>query len=101
MIGVPHLKHKDHSEDFQIHLFFHFSYDVLNFPFFFMQFYLFFRILYRPLKFYFISLMKVKIIKFIKCGPCYINGAIFFEIFYIAIKHLNFITLIHFTYIIT
>ncbi len=48
--------------------------------------------------------MKVKVIKFVQCGPCSINGPKFleispFEIFYIVIKHLVFVTLIQFMYI--
>jgi hypothetical protein len=54
-----------------------------------------FRILYRRLIFIFFSLMKVKTIKFIQCGPCFINAPIFFEIFYIAMRHLDFVTFIH------
>jgi hypothetical protein len=50
--------------------------------------------------------MKVKIIKFIQCGPCSINGPKFqeisiFETFYIVIRHLFFVTFIHFMYINT
>jgi hypothetical protein len=50
--------------------------------------------------------MKIKIIKFIQCGPCFINGLkfqeiSFFETFYIVIRHLVFVTLIYFLYIST
>jgi hypothetical protein len=60
-----------------------------------------FQILYRLLKFFF-SLMKVKIVKFIQCGPCFINGPKFQEIWflkknYIIIGHLVLATFIHFT----
>jgi hypothetical protein len=52
-----------------------------------------FQILYRHLEYLLFSLMKVKIVKFIQCGPCSINGQnslkkIKIETFYIAIKHL-------------
>ncbi len=45
--------------------------------------------------------MKVIIVKFIQSEPCFINGPkfleiSFFETFYIAIKHLVFVSLIHF-----
>jgi hypothetical protein len=44
--------------------------------------------------------MNVKIIKFIQCGPCSINGPkfpknSFFEILYIAIGHLVLVTFEH------
>jgi hypothetical protein len=44
--------------------------------------------------------MKVRIVKFIQCEPCSINGPnfleiSFFEAFYITIKHLVFVTFIH------
>jgi hypothetical protein len=45
--------------------------------------------------------MKVKTIKFIQCGPCSINAPIvfeifpFFEFFYNVIRHLDFVTFIH------
>jgi hypothetical protein len=50
--------------------------------------------------------MKARIIKFIPCGPCFINDPKFlkislFETFYIAIGHLVVVTLIHFMYIST
>jgi hypothetical protein len=50
--------------------------------------------------------MKVRVVKYVQCGPCFINGPkflemSFFEIFYIAIRHLVFVTLIHFMYIST
>jgi hypothetical protein len=52
-----------------------------------------FQILYRHLKYLFFSLIKVRIIKFIQCGPCSINGPkfqeiSFFETFYIVLGHL-------------
>jgi hypothetical protein len=65
-----------HSKDFQIHLFFHFSYDmsyILPFSLMSNEIILF-QILYKHLKYLFFSLIKVKIVKFIQCGPCFING---------------------------
>jgi len=48
--------------------------------------------------------LKVKIVIFIQCGPCFINGPKFPKIslvenFYIAKGHLVFVTFIHFMYI--
>jgi hypothetical protein len=48
--------------------------------------------------------MKVRILKFIQCGPCSINGPrfleiLFFETFDIAIGHFAFVTLKDFMYI--
>ncbi len=65
-----------------------------------------FQILYRSLKYLMFSLMKIRIVKFVQCGPCYINDFKFlkfslFETFYIAIWHLVFVTFIHFMYIST
>jgi hypothetical protein len=65
-----------------------------------------FQILYRHLENLLFSLMKVNTIKFIQCGPCFINGPkfpeiSFFETFYIVIGHLVFVTLIYFMYIST
>jgi len=65
-----------HSKDFQIHLFFHFSHDLSYIsPFFFMsnEIILFQTLCMFP-KYLLISLMKVKIVKFIQCGACSING---------------------------
>jgi len=50
--------------------------------------------------------MKVRIIKFIQCGPHFINDLKFlkislFETFYVAIWHLVFVTFMHFMYIST
>jgi hypothetical protein len=50
-----------------------------------------FQILCRHLKYLLISLRKVKLAKFIQCGPCSINGPKsqeiwFFETFYNAIR---------------
>jgi len=53
----------------------------LTFHFFFMlNEIILFQILCKPLKYLFFSFMKVKIIKFIQCGPCFINGQKFQEI---------------------
>jgi hypothetical protein len=65
-----------------------------------------FQILCKLLKYLLFSLMKMKIIKFIQCGPCSINGPKFlkiwhFEIFYIAIRQLVLVTFIHFIHIST
>jgi hypothetical protein len=56
-----------------------------------------FQILYKHLEFFLKSLLSVKIVKFIQCGPCSMNGPkfpkiSFFETFYITIRHLIFIT---------
>jgi hypothetical protein len=65
------------------------------------------QILYGHLKYLSFSLMNVKIVDFIQCEPCFINGSKFskfskisvFEILYIAIGHLVLIRLEHFIYI--
>jgi len=64
----------------------------------------FLQILYGHLKYLSFSLMNVKIVDFIHCEPCFINGSKFskisaFEILYIAIGHLVLIKLAHFIYI--
>jgi len=64
------------------------------------------QILYRPLKYLFFSLMKVKIVKFIQYGPCSINRPKFskirlFETSYIIIGHLILVTFIYFIHINT
>jgi hypothetical protein len=94
---------KTHSKDFQIHLFLHFSHNLSYIsPFFLMSNeIILFQFLYRPLKYLLFSLMKMK---FIQCGPCFINGpkileTWFFETFYIIIKHLVLVTFIHFIHI--
>ncbi len=56
--------------------------------------------LYEPPKYLLFSPMKVKIIKFIQCGPYSINGPKFskkwfFQTFYIALRHLVFVIFIH------
>ncbi len=75
MIGVTYLNLKDS----QIHFFLHFSHDIFYIsPFILMSNeIILFQILYRPLKFIYFSFMKVRIIKFIQCGSCYINGSKF------------------------
>jgi hypothetical protein len=62
------------------------------------------QILYGHLKYLLFSLMNVRIIKFIQSEPCSINGPkfseiLFFEILYITIRHLVFVTLEHFKYV--
>ncbi len=47
--------------------------------------------------------MKIRIIKFIQCAPCSINGPKFpeislFETYYIVIRHLVFVTFIDLIY---
>jgi hypothetical protein len=51
-----------------------------------------FQILYRHLEYVLFSLMKVRIVKFIQCGPYLINGPKFpkfslLKTFYIVIRH--------------
>ncbi len=99
---------RTHSKDFHIHLFLHFSYDMFYIlPFFLMSNeIILFQILYKHLMCLFFSLMKVKIIKFIQCGPCFINGPKlskiwFFETFHITIGHLILVSFIHFIHIST
>jgi hypothetical protein len=60
----------------QIHLFFHFSYDMSLISHFFLisNEIILLQILYKHLEYLFFSFMKVRIIKFIQCGPCSING---------------------------
>jgi len=96
MIKVPSLKYKDsfvrlpNSSLFPWH--------VLHFTHFFMSNeIILFQILCRHLKYLLISLRKVKLAKFIQCGPCSINGPKsqeiwFFETFYNAIRHFFFVT---------
>jgi len=85
-----------------IHFFFIFLWFVLDLSFFFMENEIIvFQILYKHIKYLLFSLLKVKIIKFIQCGPYFINGPKFPEIsflktFYITIGHLVFVTFIHF-----
>jgi hypothetical protein len=107
MIGVPHLNPKDSLQGFSNSPFFHFSHDMsyISSFFFMSNEIILFQILYRPLKYLLFSLMKVRIIKFIQCGPYSINGPNFLEIwllsFYIMIKHLVLVTFIHFIHIST
>jgi hypothetical protein len=77
MIGVPHLKHKDSFLRLSNSFFFHFSHDLSYISsFFFMSSeIILFQILYKFLKYLLFSLMKVRIIKFIQCGPCFIQMA--------------------------
>jgi hypothetical protein len=62
------------------------------------------QVLYKHLEYLFISLIKVRIIKFIQCGPWSTNGPNFLEIslfepLYITIGHLILITHEQFIYI--
>jgi len=64
-----------------------------------------FQILYKHLEYLFFSFIKLRIVKFIQCGPLSINGPKFLEISlfeknYITIGHLVFVTFIHLMYII-
>ncbi len=79
--GVPPLKHRDSFLGFPNSLFCYFSHDMFYIsPFLFMlNEIILFQILRRLLKYLFFSLMKVKIIKFIQCGPHSINGPKFLK----------------------
>jgi len=105
MIGIPHWTLRTHSKDSQIHLSLHFSYNLFYIStFFFMSNeIIFFQFLYKISIF---SFMKVRIIKFIQCGPYSINGLKLSEIWlfkknYITIGHLVLVTFIHFIHIST
>jgi hypothetical protein len=76
MIGVSHLNLKDSFQGLLNSPFFSFfPWPILHFTFFFMSNeIILFQISYRPLKYLLFSLMKVKIVKSIQCGPCFING---------------------------
>ncbi len=71
MIGVPHLKHMDSLLGLPNSPFFSlFPRLILHFSHFFMSNEIIvFQFLCRCLKYVFFSLMKVKIINFIQCGP--------------------------------
>ncbi len=108
MIGVPHLNHKDSFQGHQNSPFFHFPHDLFYIsPFFFMSNEIILvQILYKLKKYLLFSLIKVRIIKFIQCKPCLINGLKFleiwlFEIFYITIRHWVLVKFIHFIHIRT
>jgi hypothetical protein len=82
-----------HFKNSQIPLFLQFSHDMSYIsPFFFMSNkIILFQILYRPLTYLLFSLMKVRIVNFTQCGPCFISGPKFpeiwkFETFYIQFK---------------
>ncbi len=105
---VHPLKHKDSFIGLSNSPFFSFFFmTYFRFPLFSMSNEtILFQILYMPLEYLFFSIMKVRIVKFIQCRPCFINGPKFskislFKFFYIAIGHLVFVTLIHFMYIST
>ncbi len=96
------------SKDSQIPLFLYFSHNMsyISHFFFMSNEIILFQILHRLLKYLLFSLMKVRIINFIQCGPCFINGSKFlkiwlFETFYITIMHLVLIIFIHFIHINT
>jgi hypothetical protein len=102
--GYPLWNIRTHSKDSQIHLLLHFSHDLSYIsPFFFMSNkIILFQILCRLLKYLLFSLMKVRIIKFIQCGPCSINGPKFpknwlLKTFHITIRHLVLVTFILYT----
>jgi hypothetical protein len=93
-------------KDSQIHLFHHCSHDLyyISHIIFMSNEIILFQILYRPLKYLIFSLMKMRIINFILCRPCFINGPKFsnfwfFESFYITIGQLVIVTFIHFIHI--
>jgi hypothetical protein len=73
---------KDSLLKIQIHLFFTFLMTSFRFPIFLFMSneIILFYILYWHLEYLFFSLMKVRIVKFIQCGPCSINGPKFQEI---------------------
>jgi hypothetical protein len=106
IVGVPPLKQKDLLLRPPNSPFFVKPMTCLKFPFFFLisnEINLL-QILYGHLHYLLFSLMNVKIIKFIQCGPYSINGpkfpkVSFFETLYIVIKHLVLVTLEHFIYI--
>jgi hypothetical protein len=107
MIGVPPLKHKGSLLGLSNSPFFNFSYDILLISFFFLMSneIILFQILYKHLEYLFFSFIKLRIVKFIQCGPLSINGSKFLEISlfeknYITIGHLVFVTFIHLMYII-
>jgi hypothetical protein len=93
MVRVPCLKHKDSFLGPPKFTFFFPkpTWPILNFPLFLMSNEINLpQILCEHLKYLFFSVMNVKIVKFIQCGPCSINGPkfpkkIFFENLYIAI----------------
>jgi hypothetical protein len=104
------LKHKDSFLRFYfLKFFFTFSMTCLTFhSFFYMSNeIILFQILCRFLKFFFFfSLMKLKIVNFIQCEPCFINDSKFleiwlFETFYIEIGHLDLVKFIHFIHLNT
>jgi hypothetical protein len=108
MIGVPRLNLKDSLQGFPNSFLFSFSHDMSYIsPFFLMSNeIIFFQILYRPLKYLLFSLMKVRILKFIQCGPCSINVPKLpkfwlLKTFSIMTGHLVLVTFIHFIHIST
>jgi hypothetical protein len=108
MIVVPHLNLKVSFQGLSTSPFFSlFIWLVLHFTFFFMSNeIILFQILYKLLKYLLFSFMKVRIIKFIQCGSCFINDPKILknwlvETFYITRGHLVLVTFIHFIHIST
>ncbi len=87
---------RTHSKDSQIHLFITFPMTCHSHFIFMSDEIILFQFLYRPLKYLLFSLMKMRLIKFIQCGPCFIW---FFEKNYITIVYLVLVTFIHFIHI--
>jgi hypothetical protein len=95
-------------KDSQIHLFLHLFHDLpyISSFFFMSNAIILFLILYRFLEYLLFSLMKMRIVKFIQCGPCFINGPKFLKIWlfeknYIIIGDLVIVIFIHFIHIST
>jgi hypothetical protein len=83
MVGVPHLKHKDSFLGPPKFTFFFIKpMTCFRFPSFFLMSneINLLQILYKHLNYLFFSFMKVKIIKFNQCGPCFIDGPKFSKI---------------------
>jgi hypothetical protein len=102
------LKHKDSFLRFLNSFFVHFFHDLsyISFFFFMSNKIVLFQILYRLLRYLLFSFMKIKIVKFIQCGPCFVNGSKFlriwlFETFYITIGHLVLVKCIYFIHLNT
>jgi len=100
------LKHKDSFLRFLNSFFVHFFHDLsyISFFFFMSNKIVLFQILYRLLRYLLFSFMKIKIVKFIQCGPCFINGSQnlriwLFETFYITIGHLVLVKCIYFIHL--
>jgi hypothetical protein len=72
--GTPFKSWESTPRTSKFTFFFNFPMTCLTFHFLMTNEIILFQILYGPLKYLLFSLMKVKIIKFIQCGPCSING---------------------------